>query len=264
MVTTVLKIVLLSAGIYGLIVLVVFVFQNRLMFFPSGPAFGNCPAAEHTGMEAVREGITRYYVRRASPSSPWIVVFHGNAGCACDRLYFIELLRSLDANIALFEYPGYGGDSRKPGQAIILDDARKLMHHIREKTPENTRLFLLGESLGTGVAVWLAKEVPVAGLILVSPYTSIVDVAAAHYFWLPVRRLLKNRFPAERWAEKVVAPVIAFHGKEDRIIPVTFARRQIKNFPGRADLFEIDDAGHNDITVTAGRFIQAEVKRFIN
>jgi len=264
MVTTLLKIGLLGAGIYGLIVLAVFVFQNRLMFFPSGAKFGNCPAAEQSGMEAVREGNTRYYVRRASPSSPWIVVFHGNAGSACDRIYFAELFRSLDANIVLFEYPGYGGDSRKPGQTLILDEARRLIHHVRDKTPDGTRLFLLGESLGTGVAVWLAGEMPVAGLILVSPYTSIVDVAAAHYFWLPVRLLLKNRFPADRWAEKVEAPVIAFHGKQDRIIPIPFARRQIKNFTGRADLFEIDDAGHNDITVTAGRFIRDEVRRFVN
>ena len=101
------------------------------------------------------------------------------------------------------------------------------------------------------------------GLILISPYTSFVDLAAAHYFWLPVNLLLKNRFLADKWAKNVNSKVLAFHGMKDTIIPIKFARRQMTNFSCPKKLIEFDNTAHNDITINGKTVIQNEVEKFI-
>ena len=261
--TIIFKIIITCIAAYSLIVVLAYFFEEKMMFFPSGK-FGDCPEADHLGVKAVRAQSCRYYVRKVENPSFRMIFFHGNAGCACDRMYFIEMFKDLAADLVVFEYPGYGGDSKKPGQQIILDEAMQLLHHLQNELSTPVSTYLAGESLGTGVATHLAAEGEAAGLILISPYTSIVDVAAAHYPFLPVRLLTRNRFPAGKWAESVNVPVIAFHGKNDTIIPIRFAREQIANFKGKASLIELDNTGHNDILISARERIKTEVAEFTN
>ncbi|MEN8211276.1 MAG: alpha/beta hydrolase, partial [Thermodesulfobacteriota bacterium] len=142
-------------------------------------------------------------------------------------------------------------------------EAADLIKHIQKVQSKKLPIYLLGESLGTGVATWLAANVQVQGLILISPYTSFVDLASTHYPWLPVNLLLKNRFSADKLAKNVNSNVLAFHGMQDNIIPIKFARKQMTNFSCTKKLIEFDNAGHNDITITGRTIIQKEVKKFI-
>ncbi len=255
------KIIFICIVVYCFIVIFAFFFQEKMMYFPSG-TFGKCPEAEKTGVVPVREDGTRFYLRKTQNASFWMIFFHGNAGCACDRMYFMDMFGDLPANLAVFEYPGYGGDTRKPGESIILQEALNLVRYIRKEYSDSLPVYLAGESLGTGVVTWLAGETDVNGLILISPYTSIADVAAAHYPILPVRLLSRNRFPADVWAANVDIPVLAFHGKDDTVIPIRFAREQISSFKKDADLFEIENTGHNDILLSGRELIRSEVGKF--
>ena len=122
----------------------------------------------------------------------------------------------------------------------------------------------MGESLGTGVATWVSSQTPVSGLILISAYTAIVDVARHHYPLFPVQYLLRHRFEASVWASETTTPALLFHGIEDDIIPIRFARKQVKHFRSDAELFEIEHCGHNDIVDTGKMLIKKEINRFVS
>jgi len=101
-------------------------------------------------------------------------------------------------------------------------------------------------TVGTGVAVALAAEHPVARVVLESPYTSIADLAASIYWFVPVRLLLKDSFHSDQRIAKVTAPVLVVHGERDNIVPVTFGQRLYQLIPGPKQLLRLPNAGHND------------------
>ncbi len=248
---------------YILIGAALYFFQEKMLFFPMGSSFGECPQLGRYKATAVESDGVRYYLQESKAAESWIVVFHGNAGNACDRTYFFDLLSSLDANIVLFEYPGYGGDGQKPGERIIREQALALVQQIKGHPSGDLPVFLMGESLGTGVATWIGTQTKVSGLILISAYTAIAKVAQHHYPWLPVAYLLKHKFPADKWAGQTTAPAILFHGKEDDIIPIRFAREQVKNFKSSARLYEIENCGHNDIVDTGRDILENNIAEFV-
>ncbi len=269
---------------YFIIGAALYFFQEKMLFFPMGTPFGTCSQMDRYGVKAVESNGVRYYLREISTPDNWIILFHGNAGNACDRTYFWDLLSDLNSNFVIFEYPGYGGDGRSPGEKLILKQALELVIQIKKlndnKLPAGALtagaltagalpagalpIYLMGESLGTGVATWVATQTKISGLILVSAYTSIADVAQTHYPWLPVKFLLKHKFPADVWARQTISPAILFHGIDDDIIPITFARKQVANFKEPAELIEIEKCGHNDIVDVGGIILQERIKAFIS
>ncbi|MBC2704095.1 alpha/beta hydrolase [Desulfobacula sp.] len=255
----------ISFGIvcYSLILVVLYFFQDKLLFFPGPTPFGNCPEMEQRNARAETVGDIRYYLKTKSDPDSWIIIFHGNAGNACDRVYFLDFLKEFNSNLVVFEYPGYGKDLNTPGEAIFLKQALELIFHIKRKDQENLSVYLMGESLGTGVATWIATRTDIKGLILISPYTSIAQVGQHHYFWLPVKFLMKHKFLAHTWAGQTRTPAILFHGINDDIIPIHFARQQILNFKGEKELVEIKDCGHNDIMDTGEKILQGKIHDFI-
>ncbi|MCF6247359.1 MAG: alpha/beta hydrolase [Desulfobacula sp.] len=235
-----------------------------MLFFPMGPPFGSCPEMDRYHAKAVDSGGVRYYLKEKSHPDNWIIIFHGNAGNACDRTYFWDLLSGLNSNLVLFEYPGYGKDSNSPGEKLILKQALELVSQIKKTKSGTLPVFLMGESLGTGVATWVSTQIQVSGLIMVSAYTSIADVAQNHYPWLPVKYLLKHKFLAYAWAKEASSAAILFHGIDDDIIPIQFAREQVVNFKEKAELIEIENCGHNDIVDVGGKILKERIKAFIS
>lgn len=250
-------------ALYAVILMVFYFFQGRMLFFPGTGVFGNCPEMEKNNAVAVSIENIRYYVQARPDPVSWIVIFHGNAGSGCDRIYFFDLLASLNSNIVVFEYPGYGGDANAPGEKKILDHALELIHHLKETDQKALPVYLLGESIGTGVATWVAGRTDIKGLILISPYTSIAGVARFHYPWLPVKWLMKHKFPADAWAGKIRTPVLLFHGKEDDIIPIQFARQQFNHFKGEKELVEIPGCGHNDLIDAGNDMLREKIRTFL-
>ena len=249
---------------YTLVLAALYFFQEKLLFFPGTTPFGECPDMEKRNALAETSGNIRYYFQGKPNPDNWILIFHGNAGNACDRTYFLDLLKDFNSNLVVFEYPGFGKDSNTPKEALILEQAYELMLHIKERNHGDLPIYLMGESLGTGVATWAATRTDITGLILISPYTSIARLAQHHYPWAPVKYLMKHKFQADIWAAKTRTPAILFHGIHDDIIPIQFARRQVLNFSGEKKLFEIPGCGHNDIIDGGGTLIQKGIKAFIS
>ncbi len=253
----------ISCIFYTVILIVMYLFQEKFLFFPDQRPFGQCPEMLNRNVISRQAGDVRFYSKEIENSDRWVIIFHGNAGNACDRTYLFDLLKDTKSNIAILEYPGYGNDLNKPSQRLILEHAFKLVKHIKTMDPKSLPIYLLGESLGTGVATFVASTAEVSGLILISAYTSISDVAQHHYPWLPVKYLIKHSFNATLWARNTKIPALLFHGVNDDIIPIEVARQQLDNFSGQKNLIEISDGGHNDIVDVGGNILHENIKVLI-
>jgi hypothetical protein len=177
--------------------------------------------------------------------NPVVIYFHGNGGSLRLRVDRFRKLAAAGIGLIGLSYRGYGGSSGKPTEAGLIADARAAYDFAVAHYPG--RIALWGESLGTGVAVALAAEKPVARMILESPYTSTLELAAANYWFLPVRLLMKDRFRSDLRIARVQAPVLILHGEADGIIPIQYGERLYALVPGEKRFMRFAAGGHNDL-----------------
>jgi uncharacterized protein len=180
----------------------------------------------------------------AAPGRPTVVHFHGNGEDLADQGWLVQALTSAGLGVLAVEYPGYGQlHDRAPSEAAILDGAAAAVAHAETTFGP---VVLLGISLGSGVAVELARRGHGRRLALVTPYTSIPDAAAHHFPWLPVRRLLRDRFDSASKAAQVLQPTLVIHGTADEVIPFALGEQLSKLLP-HARLLAVPGAHHNDV-----------------
>jgi len=235
---------------YGAMVALVYFAQRALMYFPdrtrTPPADAGFPEAEEVILEtADGEKLVAWHVA-AAEGKPVVLYFHGNGGALVHR---VDRFRGLIANgngLVALSYRGYGGSSGSPSEAGLLNDAAAAYAFAAARYPAQ-RIALFGESLGTGVAIWLATEKPVARLLLQAPYTSIVDVAAAAYPFLPVRLLLKDRYRSDERVGGVTAPVLVLHGERDRVVPIQYGERLYALIRAPKKFVRFPEGGHVDL-----------------
>lgn len=265
--TNITSFVLILLGSYVALVVLVFIFSDRMLFFPDKRSFGDCGEAKRLGAVS---GVFDYqgeklrFYRYSNPGAiASVVLFHGNAGSSCDRSFYIEELRELPIDIILAEYPGYSNDDIRPSEERIFKNASALYHYLESQHDKGHRIILYGESLGTGVTIKLASlNETVAGVILQTPYTSIVDLAKFHYPYLPGGLLRKNTFMSQQWAEKVDQEVLILHGTRDNIIPLQNARKLAQFFPRPPRFVEFEGYSHNDLNYMNPAY-WSHVKTFI-
>ncbi len=236
---------------YAAVVALVFVFQRSLQYFPSTDARD---AAERTGglMQTVsyrtEDGLQlSAWYRPPRDGLPTLVRFHGNGGQHGDRAGSMQPYMAGGYGVLLASYRGYGGNPGKPTEDGLYADGRAAMAWLATQGIGDGEIVLYGESLGTGVAVQLATEHTVAGLILEAPFTSAVDVGQAAYRWLPVRLLMWDRFDNLSKMGNVTVPLLLIHGEADRVISARYGRRlfEAANEP-KTDLF-IPGGGHSNL-----------------
>ena len=213
---------------YGAIVAFAYLAQRALLYFPdrtrTPPAAAGLPEAEEAAIEtADGERVIVWHVPPAA-GKPVILYFHGNGGALAHRIVRFRGLIAGGNGLLALSYRGYGGSSGSPTEAGLFADAAAIYAFAAERYAAS-RIVAFGESLGTGVAIWLATEKPVARVILQAPYTSIADVGAAAYPFLPVRLFLKDRFRSDERVGRLTAPVLIIHGERDRVVPIEFGER---------------------------------------
>jgi uncharacterized protein len=242
---------LLILGIaYSLLVLSVAIFQRRLIYFPRTipPELAGLAAAE-SGFVPWRNPAGRIIGwKLPADSSPTasVLICHGNAGCALDRGYLAGPIHAAaPADVYVLEYPGYGVRPGSPGKPTLLaagEEALALM-------PKGPPKFIVGESIGAGVACHLAGTHPdeVAGLLLFAPYHRLASVAQRRMPFLPAYWLLRDRFNPAEDLRHYHGPVKMVVAGADEIIPADFGRRLFEGYGGPKDLQVIPGARHNDI-----------------
>ncbi len=225
--------------------------QTKKFFPANGVAFGMHPSLQtiHGTAQTLEQdglGLRWYQIPAAGSAVGWIIVYHGNRDGAYERIEYAEHLAAGGMNVVLAEYPGYAGDSTKVGEWPILRHALAIYDAIAPQC-QGLPLFLLGESLGTAPATFVASRRPCKGLVLSTPYTSMAAVAAHRYPLLPVGPLTRHRLQAELWAPHVSAPVLVLQGTKDRTIPFAMARTQAGHFSRLRNFVSIPGAGHGNI-----------------
>lgn len=183
----------------------------------------------------------------ARDNRPTIVYFHGNSGHHGQRAVLVQPYLDAGYGILLAGYRGYGGNPGRPDEQGLYADGRAALAELAGMGIPIDRAVLFGESLGTGVAVQMAVEHPVAGLILQSPFTSTVDVGQDKVPWLPVGILMTDSFDSLSKIDRISVPLLLVHGEADRVVPARFGRRlfEAANEP-KAACF-VPGVGHNDL-----------------
>lgn len=248
------SIALALVGVVGVPAMMAF-FQDRLIFQPQ-PLMGSGPPSR-PGLEAVEiaaaDGLRLrgWLVKASRGAAPLLIYFGGNAE---EVSWLVDEAPRLGGwALLLVNYRGYGRSEGHPGERALFADALRLYDWARARPDVATgRVAAMGRSLGGAVAVHLAAERPLAGVVLVTPFDSLTAVGQRHYPWLPVRWLLSHPFDALSRAPAIRTPMLCLVAGSDQIIPPVHAARLHAAWGGPRRWVEFSGADHNDIAAEPG------------
>jgi uncharacterized protein len=221
-------IVLFLAMGYVALAVVMYVAQRALMYFPdrirTAPPDAGLPQAEEIFLD-MPDG-ERIIVWHIAPHPGHVVVlyFHGNGGSLRYRVDRFKALTAAGEGLVALSYRGYGGSTGHPTETGLITDAAAAYAFATARYSTD-KIVVWGESLGSGIAIAIAAEKPIARLILEAPFSSAVDIAAHAYPFLPVRWLMKDQFRSDLRIAKVRSPVLIFHGDRDGVVPIASGER---------------------------------------
>jgi uncharacterized protein len=249
-----LNFVLVALALYATIVAFFYVSQGALLY-PAGrqkigareaglPDFADVTLATEDG-----ERLVGWY-KPAEPGRATLLYFHGNGGSLLNRRDRARLLTEGGRGLLLVSYRGYSGSTGTPSEAGLRVDARTAYDWLAARAPAD-RIVLYGESLGSGVAVRLATERVVAGLILDAPFTSTADVAGHHYWYLPVW-LLRDQYRSIDRIHELRCPLLVMHGERDGVIPIALGERLFEAAPTPKRFIKLADVDHVSVLEQGG------------
>jgi pimeloyl-ACP methyl ester carboxylesterase len=193
-----------------------------------------------------------------------VMIFHGNAGSAVDRYYYVAGIQRLGYRVVLFEYPGYGARPGTLGEAVFVADA---VRAARTATKEfGGPLYVLGESLGCGIASAIAgmKDISVKGVVLITPWDTLPNLAQDIYWFLPVKRMIKDKYDNIKNLRDFNGPIAVIMAGEDEIIPNKRTKRLYESLSENKRLWTLQGVGHNDwLTAVDGTWWK-EVMDFVS
>ncbi len=243
-----LVLVITLAGAYLAICALAWIFETRLIYFPGsaptrtprelGLEYRDVALRTHDGV-----ALSAWFVA-ARDARFAVLVCHGNAGSIEDRIDTARIFRELGASVLLFDYRGYGASSGSPNEQGTYLDAEAAFDELAKLAP-NLPIVVYGESLGGGVAVELARRRTIAALVLDSTFTSLVDVGARVYPWLPVRWIARTRYDNRAKIAELCIPILVAHSRSDAVVPFELGEALFAaaNEPKR---FVETKGGHNE------------------
>ena len=248
------------ASCYLALLALMYFAQRALMYFPdtarAAPADAGIPEAEEVVLNTGDgENVIVWHVPARGERPVWIY-FHGNGGSISYRIDRFRSLTAQGEGLVALSYRGYGGSSGRPTEAGLIADARAAYDFAVKLYPAE-RIVLWGESLGSGVAVALATERPIARIVLEAPFLSAADIAAGVYPYLPVRLLMKDQFRSDLRVPKITVPILILHGDRDAVVPLPSGQLLYKLITSPKRFVRIAGGGHEDL----GRFGAVETAR---
>lgn len=223
--------------------------QNRFLYYPDRrlPTTGEL-AALNLRFWPAGPAAYRGFIGAAGVADPkgTVIVFHGNAGTAADRGYYVDALAPLGYRVILAEYPGYGKREGKLGEASFVSDAKAILRLVSGRY--GSPVFLLGESLGCGVAAGLAGDgsLPIDGVLLITPWDTLLAAAKHHFPWAPLGLLLRDKYDTVRNLKAYPGRVGVVGAEKDDIVPIRHARALYESRTGDKRMWIVQGAGHND------------------
>jgi len=226
-------------------------FQRRLIYLPQGEP-GPAPAGAREVALVTDDGLRLGgWFFPGDDGAPAVLVANGNGGHRGLRAPLAEALQDAGLSVLLFDYRGYAGNPGTPSEEGLALDVRAARAFLLEEAPA-TRLVYYGESLGAAVVTELATEHPPAGLVLRSPFTALSAVGGVHYPFLPVRLLLRDRYPVAEQLARVHVPTTVVYGTADSIVPPEQSRAVASAAADLRRLVAVPGADHNDLVLLDG------------
>jgi pimeloyl-ACP methyl ester carboxylesterase len=253
--------------LFGVVVGLMWSMQRQMIYFPD--SFPVPPAAEvidgaqdvtlrtDDGLELDAWFIPPEPRSGATDRHLAVLVAPGNGGNRAGRADLAEELRREGFAVLLMDYRGYGGNPGKPSEDGLARDAVAATDALAELGYPAERTIYFGESLGTGVVAALQAKRPPAGMVLRSPFPELTDVGAHHYPFVPVRLLLRDRFPVTENLSASKVPVTVIYGDRDSIVPTALSSRVADEAPSLVERVVIEGADHNDPVMFGPRVAQA-------
>jgi fermentation-respiration switch protein FrsA (DUF1100 family) len=190
-----------------------------------------------------------------------IIFFHGNAGNLRNRNYKLNELSKFNVNFLIVAYRGFSGNQGKPSEQGLYEDARSALDFLKIKGVKEKNLILYGESLGTAVAIETAQNKDLAGIILESPFTSMVELAQKYYPFLPVKFLLKDKYETIKKLPTINSPLLVLHGRLDDIVPFAMGKKIFNKANEPKFKYFIDNDDH---MIRYDQELLNEIKKFIS
>jgi fermentation-respiration switch protein FrsA (DUF1100 family) len=244
-----LVVVLLVGGVVGML----WALQRQMIYFPDPtpvpPAADVIAGARDVTLltsDGLELGAWLVPADRAEGTGMAVLVAPGNGGNRAGRAGLAEELRERGLAVLLMDYRGYGGNPGSPSEDGLAADADAAVAALRELGYPPHRSIYFGESLGSGVVAALQTRHPPAGVVLRSPFTDLADVGAHHYPWLPVRMLIRDRFPVVEHLTASDVPVTVIYGLRDSVVPPELSARVADRAPSLAERVVLAEADHND------------------
>ena len=250
--------------VYFLIIIFLFFYQRKLLYHPGENNYLDDASLNHK-IEKVYissdQKLVAWYFKK-NPKYKTLLFFHGNAGKIDNRIYKLNEFSKLNINYLIFAYRGFSGNEGKPSEIGLYKDARAVKYWLNLNNVQDNEIILYGESLGSAVAVDLAKEFDFSGIILESPFTSMQKLAKIYYPYLPIRLLLKDKYKTDKKILYVNSPILIMHGKKDKIVPFFMGKKMFNLAKSPKYSFFVDYDDHmmdysNNLLNSLEKFIKS-------
>ena len=249
--------------IYIIICLFIYFYQRNLLYHPGENNYLDEGPLTHKiqkiSVNSNDDLIGWYFLKNKKLKT--ILFFHGNAGKLDNRIYKLNEFEKMEVNYLIFAYRGFSGNKGKPSELGLYEDALAAKKWLNSKEIEDKDIILYGESLGTAIAINLAKDNSFSGIILESPFTSMESLAKQYYPYLPVKILLKDKFNSIEKLNMNKAPLLVMHGKKDKIVPFSMGKKMYSEYKSQKySYFQENDDHMMDFNENLVR----SIKLFIN
>ena len=232
---------------YFLILFSTYIFQRNLLYHPTENNYSGDQISVDVEKIKIRTQdnieLVSWYHKKNLNNYKTILFLHGNAGSLENRIHKINHFKDMNVNFLIIAWRGFSGNEGKPTEKGLYEDARSAVRWLKSNGVKENNIIIYGESLGTGVATEIAQNKNFAGVILESPFTSMIDAGKDKYPYLPVRLLLKDKYESDKKIKNVKSPVLIMHGKVDNIVPFHMGKKmyELANEPKYYYFSEYDD-----------------------
>ena len=233
--------------IYFFILFTTYFFQRNLLYHPKENNYFGDPLLVSVEKVKIKTHdnieLLSWYHNKSISDYKTILFLHGNAGSLENRIHKINHFKDININFLLVAWRGFNGNKGKPTERGLYEDARSAVKWLNSKGISENNIIIYGESLGTGVATEIAQNKNFAGIILESPFTSMVDAAKTKYPYLPVKFLLKDKYESDKKIKNIKSPILIMHGKVDNIVPFYMGKKMydLANQPKYSYFSKYDD-----------------------
>ena len=218
--------------VYFLIVVFLYFYQRNLLYHPNENNYSNDKLMVQVEKIKVRTNdnidLLGWYYQKDIKKFKTILFFHGNAGSLENRIHKLNHFKDMNINFLIIAWRGFSGNKGKPSEKGLYEDGDSSIKWLLNKGIKETDIIIYGESLGTGVATHLSQNRNFAGLILETPFTSMVDAAKTFYPYIPVKFLLKDKFENKKKIKNIDLPILVMHGEADQIVPFSMGKKMFE------------------------------------